>query len=105
MATCEDEPQSIVLQILVLRCRPFLCAFMELFGDLELGGVEARAPANGVDGLESTGRYEPRTRILGHAVSGPLFDRRPECIVQGLLCQIEVAEHPYESREHPPRLV
>jgi hypothetical protein len=54
--------------------------------------IEARVPAQAVDGLEAAGGHEPRTRVRRHAVTRPLFQRRPERVVQRLLGEIEIPE-------------
>ena len=65
--------------------------------------IEARAPADAVDGLEAAGRHEPGARIRRHAVARPLLERRPESVVQRLLGEVEVAEQADQRREDAPR--
>ena len=65
--------------------------------------IEARAPADAVDGLEAAGRDEPCARIGRHPVARPLLERRPERVVQRLLGEIEVAEQANQRREDAAR--
>jgi hypothetical protein len=64
-----------------------------LLGDI-LHRVEPRASPYAIDGLEATGRYQPRARIRRDAVARPLLECRPESVVQRFLGEIEVAQQP-----------
>ncbi len=75
---------------------------IHLLGNI-LHRVEPRASAYAVDGLEATGRYEPRARIRRDAVARPLLERRSESVVQRLLGEVEVAEQTDQRGEHAAR--
>jgi hypothetical protein len=45
-------------------------------------GVETGATAQGVDRLETAGGHQPRERVVGDAVAGPLLQRRAEGVVR-----------------------
>ena len=92
MTTDEDQAQAIVLHdLVVIRShRVGLC--FELRRDIDLRRIEPHAAAKRVDGLEASGRDEPRARIVGDAVLRPLHERRTERIVHSLLGEIEIAE-------------
>ena len=62
--------------------------------------IEPRAPAHAVDGLEASGRHQPRARIGGHAVARPLLQRGPEGVVQRFLGDVEVAQQADQRGEH-----
>ena len=62
--------------------------------------VETRPPAHAVDGLEPSGRDQPRARIGGHAVARPLLERRPEGVVQRFLGDVEVAQQADQRGQH-----
>ena len=66
--------------------------------------IESFTTTHAVDGLEASGRHEPRARIHGHALLRPLLDRGHEGIVQGLLSDVEIAEQADQRREDPARL-
>ncbi len=102
MAAGENEPQAIVLDGLAVRWSGLVDDCIDLLGDI-LHRVEPRASAYAVDGLEATGRYQPRARIRRDAVARPLLERCPESIVQRLLGEIEVAEQPDQRGEDPSR--
>src|SRR5262249_34668489 len=65
--------------------------------------VEAGAAADAVDGLESAGGNEPRARIAGNALAGPLLEGGPECVMERLLGDVEVAEQTDERGEDAAR--
>ena len=64
--------------------------------------IEPLLPPQAVDRLEPAGRHEPRSGVRRNAVARPLFERRPEGVVQRLLGGIEIAEQPDERRENAP---
>ena len=76
---------------------------MQSLGDLGQGGVEAGAPAHGVDRLEAAGGDEPCAGIGRHAVARPLFHGRGEGLVQRVFGKIEVSEKADQRRKHVPR--
>ena len=92
MAAGEDQAQSIVLDAFGIPWRRRVVDDgFDLLGDI-LDGVEPRAPAYAVDGLEATGRDEPGSRVGRHAITRPLLERRAKRIVQCLLGEVEVAK-------------
>ena len=100
MAAREDQAQPVVLDAL------FVCPRRGVV-DSDVGrvadvveGIETGAPAQAVDGLEASGRHQPRARIGGHAVARPLLQRRPERVVQRFFGDVEVAEQPDQRGEH-----
>jgi hypothetical protein len=76
MTAGEDQPQSVVLELLdVVRGR--VARFhVELTRKLGDRRVETRAPADPVHGLEAAGGDQPGARIRGHALLRPRLDRR-----------------------------
>ena len=102
MAAGEDEPQPIVLDGLAVPWSGLVDDGIHLLGDI-LHRVEPRASAYAIDGLEATGRYQPRARIRRHAVARPLLERRAEGVVQRLLGEVEVAEQPDQRGEDAAR--
>ena len=102
MATGEDEPQPIVLDRFAVPWSGLVDDGLHLLGNI-LHRVEPRASAYAIDGLEATGRYEPRARIRGDAVARPLLERRSESVVQRLLGEVEVAEQPDQRGEYAAR--
>ncbi len=102
MAAGEHEPQPVVLDVFGSPRRRIVGAAI-LLGIL-VERVEPRAPADAVYGLEATGRNQPRPRVGRHAVARPLFECRPESVVQRLFGDIEVAEQADQGGEDAARL-
>ena len=102
VAAREDQTQPVVFDRFVAR-RRFVGDRLDLV-DPVLERVEARAPADAVDRLETPGGYEPGARVRGHAFARPLLERRPERLVKRFLGDVEIAEQPDERREHASRL-
>ena len=67
-------------------------------------GVEPGEAPHRVDRLESSRRYEPRPRIARHTLARPLFERRPEGVVQRFLGGVEISQQPDEGGQHAARL-
>jgi hypothetical protein len=103
MAAGEHEAHPVVLDVLAVPGRVIVGDRFDLLGDV-VERDEPRAPADPVDRLEAAGRHEPGARIGGHAVPRPLFERRPEGLVQRLLGEIEIAEKADERGEDAARL-
>jgi hypothetical protein len=65
---------------------------LEVPRDLVLLAREEGAAAHAVDGLVARGGDEPARGVAGHALLGPLLERRRYGFLQGLLRGVEVAE-------------
>ena len=102
MTAGEDEPQPVVLDGFAVPWSGLVDDRIHLLGDI-LHRVESRASAYAIDGLEATGRYEPRARIRGDAIARPLLERRAESVVQRLFGEVEVAKQPNQRGEHAAR--
>ena len=74
----EDQPQPVVLASFLFPPRAVTGVGVESFGKLRQRRVEAGAPAHAVDGLEASGRDEPRPGIGGHAIPRPPLQGRRE---------------------------
>ncbi len=105
MAAREDEPQAIVLDVLVEHGREVLGLGRQLLGQLVVERTRAPAHADAVDGLEAARRHEPGARVRGHAVARPLLDRGAKRLVQRFLGEVEIAEQADQRREHAPRFL
>ena len=68
-------------------------------------GLEARAAADAVDGLEAPGRHQPGARVGRDAARRPLLERGAKAVVQRLLGQVEVAQQAHQRGEDAARLV
>ena len=107
MAAGEDEPQSIVGDLVVFFKMCLAIGTderIDLRRQLVDHCVEARRAAQAIDRFEASGRDEPRARVVGNAVARPRLERGRKRIMQRLLCAIEVAEQTDERREHAPRI-
>ncbi len=67
-------------------------------------GIEPRVPPQLVDRLESSGRDEPRARVVRHAVARPRIERRRERVVHRFLGPIEIAEQSNQRGQHAARI-
>jgi hypothetical protein len=104
VAAGEYETQAIVLDTLVVVERLRVGGDgVDLVGNI-VDGVESRAPAYAVDGLETTGRDEPRARIVRYTIARPLLQRRLEGIVQRLFGDVEITEQADQRGEDTARL-
>src|SRR5207249_12028083 len=102
--TCEDQAKPVVLDALrVCPRRSIIDGDVGLVADV-VECVETRAPPHAVDGLETSGRYQPRARIRGDVVALPLLQRCPEGVVQRLFRDVEVAQQADERGEHTARV-
>ena len=102
MATGEDEAELVVLDgigIQYIRIRVELPGFP---GNFRQRGVVTTAPANDIYPLEPARRNKPRPRIPGQARTGPLFQGRPEGLLEGLFRQVEVTEQTDQGGQHLP---
>ena len=109
MAAGEDEPEAVVGDgHRVLRLRPDRGqSRLDLGVALERPGLLAQplAPAEPVDRPVPRGRGDPGPRVVRHAPDRPRLEGRHERFLDGLLGQIEVAEHPDERRDRPAGLL
>jgi len=92
MAAGEDEAQAIVFDAFVVPRLRIVGISHESPVDIVGQRLESGAPANCVYGFEPTRRYQPGARIGRHTIAWPLLQSGPECVVQRLLGDIEVAE-------------
>jgi len=77
---------------------------LELLGHFAQRGIEPRVPPQLVDRLESSGRDQPRARVLRHAFARPRVERRRERVVHRFLGPIEIAEQPNQRGQHAARI-
>ena len=63
-----------------------------------------RLPPQAVDRAVASGRDDPSRRTRRYAGLRPLLDRRRERILDGVLSDLEVAEHPGQHGNRPPML-
>jgi len=103
MATREDEPQTIVLELIIEHGREVLGLGGQLLGQLVVERTQALARTDAVYGLEAARRHEPSARVRGHAFARPLLDRGSKCLVQRFLGDVEIPEQADQRREHTPR--
>jgi hypothetical protein len=109
MAAGEDEPQSVIDAV---RCGHLILLGparrrVDLRLPAELRGLVGEPPvaADPVDRpIASRGR-DPRPRVPRHALCRPHFERPGEGVLNGLLGEIEVTQHPDEGRDRPPRFL
>ena len=73
-------------------------------GKFHKRSIETGALAQGIDGLEASGRNEPGSRIAGDAITAPLLDGCQKSFVQRLLGEFEVAEETDQSGEDAARV-
>jgi hypothetical protein len=104
MAACEDQPEPVVHDALVVQCGGVLYLGPDPIGERRVRCVPPGIAPHPVDGLEPAGRYEPRARMGGDAVPRPLRKRRREGVVHRFLRELEVAEQADEGGEDPSRL-
>src|SRR6185312_3226434 len=104
MATSENQPQSIILDVLILLFHWIARRRFDLLGELPQGRIVTDTPPHAVDRLEAAGRYEPCARIGWEAITGPLFYGSGEGFVQGFLCGVEVTKQPDQCRQYLARL-
>ena len=105
MATGEDEPKLIVLDSLVVRRLGIRGGLAIVTGSGGQHDTVATAPSKGVDGLESADGHEPGAGIARHTIARPLLQGGPECLLDGLLGRVEVAEKAYQRGQDYSRLV
>src|SRR6188508_3384532 len=103
MAAGEDEAQPVVLDLVVVDIRLF-CRLADAPEHWRERCVERRAPAQPVDRLEATRRYEPRSRIVRNAIRGPARHCGRERILHGLLGKVEIAEEADERGQDAARV-
>src|SRR5206468_11163671 len=97
MAAREDEAEPIVGlrsvtgQLRTLQKRQLLCV--------------AAIAAQKVDRAPAGCGHEPRPGVVGDALFRPLLERRDEAVLDDLLGQVEVAEHPHQGARESPGLL
>ena len=102
MAAREDETQPIVFDAFIVRRSGFVDDVLDMLR-VVLDRIEARAAADGVDGLEAARRDEPRAWIVRDPVARPLLERGAKCVVQRLLGDVEIAEQTDQRCEDAAR--
>ena len=93
MATGENQPQTIVGDVIVFRVG-------ELERHVRLTRDFPAALAQPVDRLESARGDEPRARIRWSTLDRPALERRGERVLKRLLGEIEVAEQADQGCEN-----
>src|SRR6266508_1411165 len=97
MATGEDEPETIVRQLVVGwllgRCGAFA------FQENDLSREHPFAP-EAVQGLVSSRSDDPGTRAPGNTVLGPTLRRNCERLLHRFFGAVEVSEQADEAREN-----
>jgi hypothetical protein len=102
VAAGEDEPQPVVRDGAVVDLVLLAGGHERLeLADLVL---EPLRPPDAVDRLVARGGGDPRAGIARQAALGPDLERDEEGVLDGLLGEVEVTEHPDERRDRPPRL-
>jgi hypothetical protein len=99
MTASEDQPQAVVLDLLLIIPAGGRRARIEPPGQFPERRIEAGATTDGIQGLEAADRDQPCPRIRRHPVPGPLLQRRGEGFVQRLLRELEAAEQSDEGCE------
>ncbi|MCY1182860.1 hypothetical protein D9M73_234390 [compost metagenome] len=103
MAAGEDQPQAIVLQVILCHVRR-LKGFQGVC-QTGLGDIETGATAQAIDRLEAAGGHQPGPRAGRHAIALPALHRNEEGFMQGLLGQVEITEQADQSRQDSPRIL
>ena len=67
--------------------------------------VHASLTPEPIDRLVPRGGGDPRARVVRQARPRPALQRDGEGLLHGLLGHVEVAQHPDEGRDRPPRLL
>ena len=67
--------------------------------------LEAFRAPQPVDRLVAGGRGDPRARVVGNTRLRPALQGDDERLLDGLLREVEIAEHPDERRDRPSRLL
>src|SRR6516225_8504727 len=104
MAAGEDQPEPIVFDALIVERRSGARLTVELFADPSLRRIETNASSHRVDALETAGGNKPCSRIGGHALLWPTFQRCSKGVVKRVFSKVEVAEQSDQGPEASPRL-
>ncbi len=104
VAAREDQPQPVVLDGAFVHRVPQGLKGRQPTEDLRLLG-QPSLPAESIDGPVPSGGGDPGPRAVGDPIAGPPFQRHHEGLLDGLLGQVEVAEHPDERRHRPSGLL
>ena len=118
MAAGEDQPEAIILDLLVVTLLVITRGLVDVRlvdlrvveqrfrveGEILLCLVEAGAPAHAIDGLEACRRNQPGPRFVRNARLEPGIERGSERLVHGLFGEIQISEEAHERRQHPARL-
>jgi hypothetical protein len=89
MTAGEDEPQTIVLNFLIVK-RSLVATRFKVGDQMALHSIKPRAPANPVDGFEACGGDQPGSRIVGDARLRPGLQSCSERLVHRFFSQIQV---------------
>jgi hypothetical protein len=104
MAANEDQPQAVILDVLIRPRYVGAGDFLQAIGDLNLPFVKPPSTPQGINRLEPSRGYQPSPRVRGHTLRFPSFHRRREGFVHGLFSQVEVTKNTHQGREDTPRL-
>ena len=102
MAACEDQLEALVLD------RRIVVEFVHRrLRNLEQSSLLSQCPlpADAVDGSVMGTRVQPGAGVARNAIAGPPFGGDRECLLSGLLGEIEVAEETDQRGEHPAPLL
>src|SRR5688572_2776888 len=97
MAAGEDQSQPVIFNTsvyCVVRCS------FEGISDLFLRGIEPCAPAQCINGFESSRGNQPGAGIGWHSFLWPVLQRCRKSIMHRILSQIEIAEQADERGEN-----
>ena len=100
MAAGEDQPQPIVLNILVDLRGVGLGNLFESAGDLKLQGIESASTPQSVDRLEASGANQPGPRVRRHSFLFPTLDGGGKRLVHRFFGQIEIPHQANQRGEH-----
>jgi hypothetical protein len=101
VAAGEEQPQAVV------RDRVHgLVGLLAAAQGLQLAQLlrVAALAAQAVDRAVARGAHDPAAGVGRDSVARPAFHRRGECLLNGLLGQVEVAENPDQGGDRPSRL-
>ena len=102
MAAREDERETLVRDRAHLV--PVLRKPLESCQELGFLAVDAFAP-DAIDRAVACGGDDPGARIPRAAVAGPALERRRECILDGVLGELEVPDGAREDADCVPPLL
>ena len=101
MAGREDQPQQIVADVVVEHGVEVRCGLrrIELVAQLLVLAIEEGAAPQLIDRTVFGRSHEPRARVVGNAVAGPLLEGRDERVLREILGKADVADDSREARD------